>query len=208
LHHHLPETKQKQERAPSGLRFDLPKINSGLENTPLVGLYSDVDIASICEAVVTTVCAGNPLDERNTGIQKLRRKSDATGIYDLYQTFETDSVQRHHVTVILDIAPGDWNFSCPPGAVQRVLMNLLGNSLKYTHAGHVRISLEIGSLIEQGNKKEKWHSLTMVVSDTGIGISESFLRNKLYSPFSQESILAPGTGKNPQVVRSIFRLGS
>lgn len=199
MHHHLPETKQKQERARSGLRSNLPKINSGLENTPLVGLFSDVDVASIYEAVVTTVCAGNPLDERNTGIQKLRRKSDAAGIYDLYQTFETDSVQHQHVTVILDIAPGDWNFSCPPGAVQRVLMNLLGNSLKYTHAGHVRISLEIGPLVEQANKKEKWHYLTMVVSDTGIGISESFLRNKLYSPFSQESILAPGTGRNPQL---------
>ena len=68
-------------------------------------------------------------------------------------------------------------------------------SLKYTKAGHVKIKIE-----EQTEKtyqpEDKGHSqVTITVTDTGIGISKDFLRYKLFTPFSQESAVAAGTGR-------------
>ena len=45
------------------------------------------------------------------------------------------------VQVLLDITPGNWAFRTHPGAFRRIVMNLLGNSLKFTDSGFIRVSL-------------------------------------------------------------------
>jgi len=73
-------------------------------------------------------------------------------------------------------------------------MNLVGNSLKYTKAGHIKIKIEEQTEL-QGQPGDYDHSqVTITVSDTGIGISKDFLRYKLFTPFSQESAVAARTG--------------
>jgi PAS domain S-box-containing protein len=57
----------------------------------------------------------------------------------------------------------------------KIFENLLDNAIKFTKAGYVKI---IVSRNESGN-------LIVEVSDSGIGISEEYLR-KLFTPFSQE----------------------
>lgn len=57
----------------------------------------------------------------------------------------------------------------------QVFQNLLGNAVKYTHKGHINVSIE-----DKGEDK-----IVVKVADTGIGISEKYLKN-LFSPFSQE----------------------
>ncbi|MCD2493617.1 ATP-binding protein [Lacrimispora sp. NSJ-141] len=66
--------------------------------------------------------------------------------------------------------------------IQQVLMNLLGNSMKYTkERGH--ISLCIDSVqAEAGQEK-----LVFCVKDDGIGMSEEF-RERLFEPFEQEHL--------------------
>jgi len=59
--------------------------------------------------------------------------------------------------------------------VNQIFQNLIGNAVKYTHKGHISISIEN----YQRNK------LIVKVEDTGIGISSKYIKN-LFSPFSQE----------------------
>lgn len=47
--------------------------------------------------------------------------------------------------------------------------------------------------------------VTLTVTDTGKGISEEFLRGKLYTPFAQEDALAVGTGLGLSIVRSLVK---
>ena len=59
--------------------------------------------------------------------------------------------------------------------IGQVIQNLLGNAVKYTHSGHIRVSLD-----DHENNK-----ILVKVEDTGIGMSEKYIKN-LFTPFSQE----------------------
>ena len=61
-----------------------------------------------------------------------------------------------------------------PARIRQILMNLVGNAVKFTSAGHV------GLLI----RAESESTLIFEVEDTGIGISEED-RGKLFYPFAQ-----------------------
>ncbi|KAI1425152.1 hypothetical protein F5Y12DRAFT_749061 [Xylaria sp. FL1777] len=65
-----------------------------------------------------------------------------------------------------------------PGRVRQILTNLLTNSIKFTSAGYVRLSVSI--------EKETNETLEIkfVVEDSGIGIQPE-VRKRLFQPFSQ-----------------------
>ena len=65
-----------------------------------------------------------------------------------------------------------------PDRLKQVLLNLLGNAIKFTEKGHIEISL---SYEASGPTKGAYH---FSVSDTGIGIPEAH-REKLFQLFSQ-----------------------
>lgn len=87
----------------------------------------------------------------------------------------------------------DWSFRVHPGALRRIVMNLFGNSLKFTQSGFIRVSLR-----QHGQTKRKTETgcrnVTLTVSDSGKGIGEDYLRDHLFLPFSQEDEFAAGTG--------------
>ncbi len=87
----------------------------------------------------------------------------------------------------------DWSFRVHPGALRRIVMNLFGNSLKFTQTGFIRVSLR-----QERQTKRKTEtgltSVTLTVSDSGRGIGEEYMRDHLFNPFSQEDEFAPGTG--------------
>ncbi|KAI6778373.1 uncharacterized protein J7T54_000491 [Emericellopsis cladophorae] len=93
----------------------------------------------------------------------------------------------------------DWLFHVQPGVVRRIVMNLLGNALKYTTKGMIRVSLE--QMRTRPSPRERLVKIT--VQDTGKGIGEEFLRHKLFQPFSQEDELAPGTGLGLSLVKKV-----
>jgi signal transduction histidine kinase/CheY-like chemotaxis protein len=86
---------------------------------------------------------------------------------------------------------------------KQIFYNLLSNSVKFTPAGG-KISLR-SSL---GEFKDGEQKLTIVESDTGIGMSEEF-QKEMFDPFSQEERMASpanGTGLGLAIVKSLTAL--
>jgi CheY-like chemotaxis protein len=168
---------------------------------------SIIDISKVCSDAATVV---------STAYTYHASSSDQP----LYRVFippesATESNESHssnvpEIAVILNITPGDWKFIAHRASIQRIIMNLVGNSLKYTHSGFVKIDLSLDdphSSEDSHPRAEPSTSIVkLIVSDSGKGISSQFLETKLFSAFSQESTLAPGTGKS-LYIRS-FRLTS
>lgn len=107
-----------------------------------------------------------------------------------------------HVEIIVDIdrREGGWILKCDKGGIRRVLMNLFGNSLKFTTDGYVHVSLR-----QVSAPNEEPCMVELCVSDTGKGISQNFLKNHLFHPFSQENPLQAGTGLGLAIVNSIVQ---
>lgn len=107
-----------------------------------------------------------------------------------------------HVEIIVDIdrREGGWILKCDKGGIRRVLMNLFGNSLKFTTDGYVHVSLR-----QVSAPNEEPSMVELCVSDTGKGISQNFLKNHLFHPFSQENPLQAGTGLGLAIVNSIVQ---
>lgn len=66
--------------------------------------------------------------------------------------------------------------------IRQILINLIGNALKFTQNGSVKVSVGI----MQGSLKNGKCDLVIAVEDTGIGIEDEDLR-KIFEPFVQQS---------------------
>ena len=85
----------------------------------------------------------------------------------------------------------------------QILNNLVGNAIKFTTIGHIRIKVNL-------DKKDKNNlTLKFVVEDTGIGLTKSE-QDKLFSPFSQAdnsiSRKYQGTGLGLSISKQIIEL--
>ncbi|RMZ80776.1 hypothetical protein DV737_g2866, partial [Chaetothyriales sp. CBS 132003] len=110
--------------------------------------------------------------------------------------------RRDAVRLTLNIDDAiNWHVTSQPGAVRRVVMNLLGNSLKYTESGSIDVSLEIDHSRDQDHDGYLHNCLT--VTDTGKGMSDDFVKNQAFTAFSQEDSLASGTGLGLSIIRKI-----
>lgn len=109
------------------------------------------------------------------------------------------------ITIIMDVqARSNWTFEADPGAWRRILLNLFGNSMKYTKAGFIKVSVKIEDEITIRGKRSR-STLVLKVKDSGKGISKEFLKNHLYKPFTQEDSLAVGAGLGLSIVRHIIQ---
>jgi PAS domain S-box-containing protein len=81
--------------------------------------------------------------------------------------------ERRGLTFALDLEPGGAVACGDPRRVEQVLNNLLGNALKFTPTGGIRLAC----------RREGEH-LAVAVIDTGLGIAPADL-DKLFRPFSQ-----------------------
>lgn len=106
--------------------------------------------------------------------------------------------------LILDIAPevpstvvGD------EFRVAQVITNLVSNAVKFTHEGHVRIS------VNSSLRDEQYTNLHICVSDTGIGIPED-KQDSLFQAFAQADTSITrqfgGTGLGLAIIKSLLDL--
>ncbi len=79
--------------------------------------------------------------------------------------------------------------------LNRIIMNLLSNSLKFTSSGHVLLQIK---LVDQ--------DMVVTVKDTGNGIPEAFLPD-LFEPFKQAQSRGPqrGTGLGLSIVKQLLQ---
>ncbi|OBR11252.1 Histidine kinase [Colletotrichum higginsianum IMI 349063] len=194
-----------------GLRHGKPQsIGAGM-----MTLNSNVQIDVLAEEVMDSVFAG--FNFQHMSIAQLKKKNRtsnpdvaANQYLDSLRAQEelglgsdnqhTSQVAFDDVMVLFDVDPNcSWVFDTQPGAIRRIIMNLFGNALKYTHSGVIKVLLEQKSPKTGGANRER--QVTITVSDTGCGIGEDFLRYQLFKPFSQEDPLAPGTGLGLSLVK-------
>lgn len=87
---------------------------------------------------------------------------------------------------------------CDRLKVQKIALNLISNSIKYTpEGGRVLVSTSLSD-------SDRGCIWTLRVEDSGIGMSEEFMK-RMYEPFAQEkrseSLKTPGTGLGLSIVR-------
>ena len=171
----------------------IPRSSSGAmalrqSDLPMINLFADVDISVVCEEVVEGVFAGQVY--QNGTAQTFDMVPGARGRISDNEMMGVEKLQHSNVAVILDVDIQNYHFTTQPGAFRRVIMNLLGNALKYTSHGYVRIVLEATEMEDlhiPGSSDTIPRSMVAVtVMDTGKGISSEFLRSKLFMPFAQE----------------------
>src|SRR5919106_6268047 len=108
------------------------------------------------------------------------------------------------VTLLLDVAPdvpralrGD------PGRLRQVLLNLLGNAVKFTSVGEVGLAVRV--IADQGERVR----LGITVHDTGVGIPEH-LHDRLFTPYAQADPSVPrlygGSGLGLSICRRLVVL--
>ncbi|PTL77738.1 ATP-binding protein [Vitiosangium sp. GDMCC 1.1324] len=87
--------------------------------------------------------------------------------------------------------------------IQQVILNLLGNALRATpRGGRVKLSLAPSSFQAPGSSAER-ASVSLVVEDTGTGMTEEVLA-RMFEPFFTAWGDAGGTGLGLAVVKSII----
>jgi PAS domain S-box-containing protein len=94
-----------------------------------------------------------------------------------------------------------------PGRVRQVLMNLIGNALKFTQQGHVLVA--VAGTVEAGDDGAPLARLTVSVADTGPGIPPA-AQGKLFQPFTQADASTTrrfgGTGLGLAISRRLVEL--
>ncbi|KAL9632319.1 MAG: hypothetical protein Q9204_003843, partial [Flavoplaca sp. TL-2023a] len=168
------------------------------DTPPLMSIYAVTDVAAIVEEVVEGVYAGQiyrdfgSVDVTAGSASHRGQTSDRLSAGNAsIPGGSAEQRNARRIEVILDIAQDDYCFVTQPGALRRVVMNIFGNSLKYTLAGKIIIRLRLEELETQASDKAKSRMLEITVTDTA---------------FAQEDVLANGTGLGLSIVRSIVSM--
>jgi signal transduction histidine kinase len=179
--------------------LDFAKINnrsiSRNKNHSSDDLTTLVDLSRLVEDVTESVVAGHTFESnayKQTGNEQ--NKS-------IMSQLLVDPEARHGppVLVTVDIDPlQSWEMALDSGGWKRIVMNLLGNALKYTRKGEINVRLST-------TKRSGRNHILFSVKDTGIGISDDYLKYQLFTPFAQENTFSSGAGLGLSIVHQIVR---
>ncbi|KAK2605983.1 hypothetical protein QQS21_003609 [Conoideocrella luteorostrata] len=187
----------------------------------MISTTANVGIDVLAEEVVESVFAGHIYQKlavaRSTNAVLVGHDRNALRRLDGMQAAMDDRLFTTHksvttpgltdvdVSLYIDHA-SSWMFHTQAGALRRVIMNLLGNSLKYTGKGFVAVKITQSSNHSSylgWTRNRNVRIVNIAVSDSGRGISEEFLKNQLFVPFSQEDRMSPGVGLGLSLVKRI-----
>ncbi|EED14644.1 sensor histidine kinase/response regulator, putative [Talaromyces stipitatus ATCC 10500] len=176
--------------------LDFTKINNLMsieENAnpfhgPATTLASVFDLDILLEDVVNALYTGNLHVSRYLGTatdyEKQKTKQDMGSM-----------------SVVLRVADqGNWKLRSISGSWRRIIMSIFGNALKYTQSGFIEVSLCKFRKEPEISAPEFAH---LSVTDTGCGMSADFLKNKLFSAFTQEDTLSEGVGLGMSIVQQL-----
>ncbi|RVX72813.1 hypothetical protein B0A52_03166 [Exophiala mesophila] len=167
---------------------------------PLLQLLGVTSISVVLEEVVDGLILGQTYISSGLDMTDLSRSARGRGPE---RKMSQVDAQDNDVDLYIDIQHADWTFMTQPGAVRRIIQNLVGNALKYCKSGHIIVKLE---LIDNAPEETDHETMLLTVEDTGCGISQKFMSSRLFLPFAQENSLAPGTGLGLSIVHSIVTM--
>ncbi|KAF7591677.1 hypothetical protein BBP40_001255 [Aspergillus hancockii] len=189
--------------------LDFAKINNlthihkagGMEGPEFGNLVTDFDLGTLIEDVSETLYAGHRSLINASKIAG-RYLPSAAGVGGRSVGTEVkESDNRDDLSVVVRIEEQkSWSIQSVSGGWRRIVMNLLGNSFKFTKSGLIEISL---SKEVEGTGDQRTTFAHLSINDTGCGISPEFLEHKLYKQFSQESILTEGVGLGLSIVQQL-----
>ncbi|THY92074.1 hypothetical protein D6C92_06000 [Aureobasidium pullulans] len=179
-------------------RPSVTSIRSEVHRSGSDTLQTPVDLSILAEEVVDTAFAGNEF-VRVSPI----KSGMTTRAVPAHLTAAHPAKGLEAMTVLLDYdTTKDWVFATQAGGWIRIILNLVGNSLKYTERGCVTIRLNSRELPSPTSEDDV--EVLLTVSDSGKGMSDDFLGQSVFSPFVQEDPLSPGTGLGLSIVKQII----
>jgi hypothetical protein len=141
----------------------------------MMSIASDVDLPHLIEDVIESVHVGHEFQKQTLG------------------------ASQDNVRLVVNFEPRpNWRFHVQPGAIRRIVMNILGNSLRFTSNGTIQVQVE-----QAETEDASMRLVTFIISDTGCGMSPEFLANDVFSPFTQQNMMDAGTGLGLSIVRRI-----
>ncbi|GKU00280.1 nik-1 protein [Fusarium langsethiae] len=183
----------------------------------MMRISSNLDVDMLVEEVVECIHAGHTYQQQSVSFLGDRSSEEelSCGPYarldgmDLAESSKAENqrpsngVGLNKVLVILDIdSTVDWAFHVESGALRRIILNLCGNALKYTTHGFVKVKAYQDP---PGQGRPRDRVVHIEIMDTGSGIGQDYLNNRIFSPFSQENIHSSGAGLGLSLVRKFVR---
>ncbi|CAG8426857.1 unnamed protein product [Penicillium salamii] len=163
-----------------------------------VDIDTCVDLDSAVEDAIETVFAGYSFVDNSRS--SLRR-------FVGYPTLKGDSLDiKGPVKIALDIDGSEnWRFSTRPGAWHVIITNIFGNALKFTRQGHIYVSMKAtpAECTDEGQVLRS--NITIAIRDTGCGIDSEYLKNGLFTAFSQQDSMTTGNGLGLNICRRILK---
>lgn len=105
------------------------------------------------------------------------------------------------------LSPLDQTYICDPVRLKQILLNVIGNAIKFTNQGGVQVQIETKPL-EFSSEKKHFDRLLITVSDTGIGMTDEQMTG-LFQPFNQADPSTKrqfgGTGLGLVIARELAR---
>ncbi len=113
-------------------------------------------------------------------------------------------IEKQGLEIILDIqSDSELDYLGDKGRIRQILINLLGNGVKFTDTGHVKLTAKTS---QAGPDKDQ---ITIQVEDTGIGIAPDKI-DKIFERFEQSDMSTTrqygGTGLGLSISRKLARL--
>jgi signal transduction histidine kinase/DNA-binding response OmpR family regulator len=116
----------------------------------------------------------------------------------------TSRIQSKDLDLSFELAPGvAAGYRVDDIRLRQILTNLVGNAIKFTSEGHVRVTLRVAGT------HDGLHDVELVVEDTGVGIPSDRLQ-AIFTPFTQaDSTITrrfAGTGLGLSITDRLVRL--
>jgi len=197
MNHLLDYAKINNRSKPKEASSDASLEGEGMHE-PL-GLVSKFDLSELVEEVVESVYTGYQYQKQlSASFKGAWIESAPAGALNANHV-----MTQQIVSVILNIrARSNWTMTSEVGAWRRIVMNLFGNSLKYTKSGFIEVAIWADES-PPGSVGSKRTIVHLSVTDTGKGISADYLKHRLWTPFAQEDVLSVGAGLGLSIVQQI-----
>ncbi len=105
--------------------------------------------------------------------------------------------KSQHIQFLMDLDPGIPSYiEADPGKIRQILINIIGNAIKFTKKGFVSLKLECQQPKDTSDQQKKQFDLQFEVKDSGSGIPPQKLAT-IFDPFVQAGSskeLTDGTG--------------